>query len=196
VDVSRLPTLAFGPNSAMWWGTVSFILIEGFTLALCAASYLYLRRNFDDWPPLRTPMPGLVPTSLQLVVMMLSLVPNHLVKKAAHRQDLGATRRWLLVLSAVGIATLVIRWFEIGALNTRWDSHAYGSVVWAVTVAHTLLLVPDVADTVVLCAIMLIKPREKFYPAATDNALYWSFVTLAWVPLAGLVYFYPWMAGR
>ena len=77
-----------------------------------------------------------------------------------------------------------------------WDSHAYGSAVWAAVVTHTLLLVPDVTDTVVLSVLLWLRPRAVHFSAAGDNALYWSFVTLAWVPLAGLVYFYPWIVGR
>ena len=196
VDVSRLPTLAFGPNSIMWWGTLHFVMVEGFTLALCVATYLYLRRNFPEWPPLRTPLPGLTATTIQLVVMMASLVPNWLATRTARRQDLDGTRLWVMVLAALGLATIVIRWFELGALHTRWDSHAYGSAVWAVLVAHTALLVPDVFDTLVLLMLLWVKPREKHFPMTTDNALYWSFVTLAWVPLAGLVYYLPWIMGR
>ena len=196
VDVSRLPTLAFGSSTTMWWGTLGFVLIEGFSLALCAAAFLYLRRNFGDWPPLRTPFPDVVATSLQVVVMLLSLIPLYAGDRVARLQDLGATRRWMILTTSFGLAMIAIRWFEITSLNTRWDSHAYGSAAWAIVIAHTLLLIPDVLEKVVLTTILLVKPREKYFSAVTDNTLYWSFVTLAWLPLAVLVYYLPYIVGR
>ena len=44
----------------MWWGTVGFMTIEGWTIALLVAAYLYLRQNYEAWPPLRTPNPSLL----------------------------------------------------------------------------------------------------------------------------------------
>ena len=196
VDVSRLPTLGLGSNGILWWGTLGFVLIEGFTLALCVATLLYLRRNFSDWPPLRTPFPSLIAPSIQIVVMLLSLIPLVLADRAARRQDLGATRLWMTIVTLFGIAMLVIRWFEITSLNTRWDSHAYGSAVWAILIAHTLLLVPDAMEKLTLTVILLVKPREKYYSAVTDNSVYWPFVCLVWLPLSGLVYYLPWIVGR
>ena len=36
VDVRHLPTTTFGPRDLMWWGTISFMLIEALTLFVCA----------------------------------------------------------------------------------------------------------------------------------------------------------------
>ena len=55
LDVSKLPDIAFGPADIVWWGTLGFVVIEGFTLVLCAAVYLYLTQNFATWPPQGTP---------------------------------------------------------------------------------------------------------------------------------------------
>ena len=37
VELSELPDVVFGPRDLMWWGTLGFMVIEGFTLVLCAA---------------------------------------------------------------------------------------------------------------------------------------------------------------
>src|SRR6185503_15805805 len=50
-DVSTLPTVTFGPRSLMWWGTMGFATIEGWTSALLIGAYLYLRQNYEAWPP-------------------------------------------------------------------------------------------------------------------------------------------------
>src|SRR5947209_19669583 len=73
IDLSALPDVVFGPRDIMWWGTLGFVLIEGFTLVLCAAVYIYLQQNFTAWPPEGTPLPRLLVPSIQLVVMVLSL---------------------------------------------------------------------------------------------------------------------------
>jgi len=44
MNLSGLPDVVFGPRDIMWWGTLGFAVIEGFTLCLTAAVYLYLRR--------------------------------------------------------------------------------------------------------------------------------------------------------
>ena len=50
-DVASLPTTTFGNRGILWWGTLGFIVIEGSTLAICALTYFYLRKNFYTWPP-------------------------------------------------------------------------------------------------------------------------------------------------
>jgi cytochrome c oxidase subunit III len=102
LDVSRLPTVVFGHRNATWWGTIGFMLIEGTTLALVAASYLYVRKNYQAWPPERTPFPDLLIPTIQLVVMLVSCIPAYLAKRSARRLDRGSTALWLWVSAAFG----------------------------------------------------------------------------------------------
>src|SRR6266566_3159705 len=44
-DTAGLPTVSFGKRSLLWWGTIGFVIIEGWTLGICAATYLYLRSH-------------------------------------------------------------------------------------------------------------------------------------------------------
>jgi cytochrome c oxidase subunit I+III len=192
LDVSRLPTVVFGHRAPNWWGTIGFMLIEGTTLALVAASYLYVRKNFQAWPPERTPFPDLLIPTIQVVVMLVSCIPAYLAKRSAFRLDRHATALWLWVSAAFGLLILVLRWFELDALNTRWDSHAYGSVAWAVLGFHGTLLVLDIFDTIGLAYLMSAdRASAKHYPAATDNTDYWMFIMIAWLPLYILVFLSP-----
>jgi heme/copper-type cytochrome/quinol oxidase subunit 3 len=192
LDVSALPTVAFGNPGLVWWGTVGFMVIEGFSLAICVAAYLYLRKNFPEWPPPRTPVPDLLAPTIGVIVAVASNVPMMLVSRAARRFDRSGVTRWLVVSSLVGIAMLVIRGFEFAALNTRWDNHAYGSIVWATVGFHALLLVMEVGETIGGLAMFLAAPiQEKHFTDGADNAMYWAFCTLAWVPLFVVVYLLP-----
>src|SRR4051794_724128 len=87
MDVSRLPTVVFGSKDLMFWGTVSFMVIEGWTLALCVMSYFYLRQSSHAWPPLRTPQPSLLVPSVNLVIMLVSLVAAWWTAKRAKKLD-------------------------------------------------------------------------------------------------------------
>ena len=193
LDVAHLPTSAFGSRGLVWWGTVGFIVIEGFTLALCVVAYLYLRRNFVEWPPPRTPAPDLLLPTIGLVVMLLSNIPMYFVTKAAHEFDRAAVARWLMVCSLFGVAFLVFRAFDFAALNSRWDSHAYGSVAWTTVGFHAVLVILEVGETIGGTLLFLFGKhiQDKHFVDATDNAMYWAFVTVGWVPLYVVVYLLP-----
>jgi heme/copper-type cytochrome/quinol oxidase subunit 3 len=192
LDVSRLPTVVFGHRSAEWWGTLGFMVIEGTTLALVAAAYLYVRKNHLAWPPERTPFPDLGIPIAQLVVMGVSCIPAYLAKRRALALDATGTAPWLWISGFLGVVILVLRWFELQALHVRWDTHAYGSVAWAVLGFHGTLLLLDVFDTVGLAYLMSTgRAQPRHFPATTDNTDYWFFIMAAWVPLFMLVFLSP-----
>jgi heme/copper-type cytochrome/quinol oxidase subunit 3 len=191
IDVSPLPTFAFGHRSAMWWGLFGLIAIEGTAFALLAASYLYLRWRVPDWPPGLAP-PALFWGTVNLLAFIASLVPNELAKRAAERVDLTGLRLWMVVCIVVAVPLLVMRALEFAFLNCWWDSNAYGSIVWAIIGMHTIHLITDVVDTAVLAVLMFTGPIEgRRFVDASENALYWYFVVLSWIPLYGLIYLSP-----
>lgn len=194
LDVSRLPTESFGHQDLAWWGTLGFMVIEGTTLAICAVVYFYLRQNFDAWPPLRTPRPDLVMPTINVVLMLVSIVPAWFTDRAARRLDKRGALIGLLALSLFAIAFVVLRWFEFRALNTRWDTNAYGSIAWTVLGFHATLLVLEAGEVIGLTA-ALFRARLPIRVAgdASDVAFYWYFITLVWVPLYLIVFLLPWV---
>jgi cytochrome c oxidase subunit 3 len=192
IDVAALPTVTFKGKSLMGWGTTAFMVIEGWTLALCVMAYLYLRHNFESWPPPRTPNPDLLIPTLNLALMLLALIPAWYAARRARVLDRAGVLRGLVVSSILGVAILVLRWFELWALNTRWDTNAYGSVAWLVVGMHAALLVMDVIDTIALAG--LVATREvppHFFSDTWDNSGYWFFMVLIWIPLYALVFLGP-----
>jgi len=111
VDVSGLPTAVYGYRSTIWWGTVAFMLIEGTTLAICAATYLYLRRNFAMLPPERIAAPDLAVATVNVGLMLVSLVPNHLLSKAGYDRNLRGVRLLSAGQVAFCLAFVVLRYF-------------------------------------------------------------------------------------
>jgi cytochrome c oxidase subunit III len=192
LDVSALPPGAFGYRSLMWWGTVGMFVIEGTMFALTVGSYFYLRARSPAWPPPGIAPPALRWGTLNLIVLLASSVPNELAKKASERVDLPATRLWLVASIAFGAAFTVIRAVEFTALNVTWTNSAYGSIVWLLLGLHTVHILTDLGDTMVLTVLMFVGPiEEKRFVDVSENSLYWYFVVITWIPIYGVLYWAP-----
>ena len=191
LDVTELPSFAFSHRSLMWWGTLGLMAIEGMVFALAIISYFYLRTHADRWP-MSTPPPALLWGTLNTIVLVASMLPNHLANRAAERLDRRGVQLWISVCLGAAVLFLVIRAFEFAHLNCRWDTDAYGSIVWLLLGLHTFHLVTDTWDTGVLLTLFFTGPLEgKRYVDVSENALYWYFVVLSWLPIYAVVYLGP-----
>ena len=188
LDVRELPVVVFGHRSLMWWGTLGIMAIEGTLFALSIMAYFYLRSHQETWPITAQP-PDLLWGTLNLGVMLVSFLPAHLAKKAAEGLKLRQVQLWLVVSCVFGVAFVFIRSYEFATLNVRWDSNAYGSVVWLLLGLHTTHIVTDLLDTIVLTVLFFTGPLEgRRFVDVSENALYWYFVVLAWLPIYLVVY--------
>jgi cytochrome c oxidase subunit III len=192
LDVAGLPSYVFGHRSLMWWGTMGLIAIEGTVFALAVASYFYLWTQSPSGWPLSVPPPDLRWGTLNTLILLASLLPNQWAKKAAEREDLARVRIAVGLGLVFAIAFLGVRALEFAALNCRWDTNAYGSVVWLLLGLHTVHLLTDAYDTAVLEVLMITGPREgKRYVDVSENAAYWYFVVIAWLPIYAVIYWAP-----
>jgi cytochrome c oxidase subunit III len=192
LDLRDLPMHGMGSASLTWWGTLGFMLIEGSGFALVIGVYLYLKSIAPEWP-IGAPPPDLGPGTIVTVMLLVSVAPNILVSRWAGRQDLRKVRIGMLVMVAFGVAPLILRFYEFSAMHVRWDSNAYGSIVWTLLGLHLTHLVTDLGDTIVLVVIMFTKhgPNKRRFGDVQDNALYWNFVVLAWLPIYACIYWIP-----
>ena len=95
----------------------------------------------------------------------------------------------MVVAILFGLAFNVVRVFEFANLNVRWDTNAYGSIVWLLLGLHTTHIVTDFADTSVLAVLMFVGPvEEKRFVDVAENAGYWYFVVFSWLPIYGVIY--------
>lgn len=186
--VGDTPTFAFGARSPMWWGTMGLIAIESTVFALAIMMYFYLRSHATVWPMSRFP-PDLLWGTLNTVILLVSCLPNLWAQKAAEKLDLQKVRIALVLCMLFSVAFLVVRIFEFKALNTYWDSDAYGSAVWMLMGLHTVHLITDAYDTLVLTVLMFTGPLEgKRFVDVAENATYWYFVVVSWIVIYGVVY--------
>lgn len=192
-DVSALPTHAFSYRSLTWWGIMAFMVIEGAAFALTIAAYFFLMSQEQEWAPRPWEPPGLVAGTLFTLVMLLSEIPNTMIKKAAESYDLAKVQKLLAVMTAIGALLFVIRAFEFNSLNVLWYDNAYGSIIWALLLLHTTHVATDWGDTVVLWRLMKTPHGEdpRRMVDTDENALYWRFVWLSWLPIYALIYWLP-----
>jgi heme/copper-type cytochrome/quinol oxidase subunit 3 len=167
-------------------------MIEGTTLFICAVTYFYLRRNFATWPPQHIYRPAVLIPTIQAVLMLASNIPMRAVDRASRRMDINGVRRGLVICSILVVMITVLRCFEFAALKVRWDTSAYGSAAWATLVAHSTLLVLEMAETITI-TVMMFQPdvEERDLSGVSDNAVYWYFLTLVWIPLYVMVFLTP-----
>lgn len=191
LDVRGLPSYGFSHRSLMWWSTMGLMLIEGTVFGIAVMAYFYLRSLAAHWPMASAP-PALRWGTINTVILLVSMVPNYLAKRAAEQQDRGRARLWLSVCVLFSFAFLAIRAFEFTTLNVSWYANAYGSVIWLLLGLHTTHLVTDTVDTTVLAVLLFTGPFEgKRFVDVSENALYWYFVVLSWLPIYAVIYWAP-----
>ena len=192
LDVSRLPGHGFGPATLTWWGTLAFMALEGTGFVLAIASYLYLMVLAPKWPLSSLP-PNPIAGSVVAFLLVASVPLNKILNRWAHAEDLPRVQMGLVGMCLFGIVPLIVRGFEFGSLHVRWDTDAYGSLVWFLLGLHTTHLLTDVADTVVLTALMFTRHAEngRRFNDVADNAFYWDFVVLSWLPIYFVIYWVP-----
>lgn len=190
-SLAELPPHAHGNRSLTWWGMMGIVGIESTAFVLAVATYFYLATHSPQWPPEQL-RPSILAGTLFTIVSVLSLVPNEWLKRAAEAENFTHVRIGLVVMSLVGIALLPIRYFEFKSLHVAWSDSAYGSIVVTILGLHTVHLVTDLYDTLVLTPLMFTPHgKGRRFVDVAENAIYWNFVVFAWLPLYAVVYFAP-----
>jgi heme/copper-type cytochrome/quinol oxidase subunit 3 len=111
---------------------------------------------------------------------------------SARRGNREGAKIGLVICAIVGFVALVLRGFEYSAVYFRWDSNAYGSIVWFMLGMHMLHLMILTTETVLL-AIWIFR-REfdmKHRVDIVTVGVYWYWVVAIWVVLYAIIYFTP-----
>lgn len=176
LDVSDLPSVAFGRSNTTWLANVFYMAIEGAMFALMWASYFYLRTRVQEWPPGHFP-PDLRYGVANALILVLSLIPARWVQKRAPSGDRGAIRIGLIVLAAFALLATAVRVFEFTTLNCRWSDDAYSSTLWVLIGMHSGHLVTELIETLVILGVAFTSKMEGTRLAdAAINSDYWYFV--------------------
>ena len=199
INVSKLPHHEFDTYDPVWWGNNGLLAIETAMFAILIATYFYLRQNFALWPPplaqltapLR-PLPQLGYGTANTILLLLSCIPMVIADKAARRGDRSTTRIGLTICLMCGLGAMVLRGFEFSAVQFRWDSNAYGSVVWFMLGMHALHLLVLTSETVLLLIWILRREFDmKHRVDVVTVAVYWYWVVGVWLVIYAIIYFTP-----
>jgi heme/copper-type cytochrome/quinol oxidase subunit 3 len=199
IDVSKLPHHGFNTLDPVWWGNNFLLAIETTMFVICIATYYYLRQNFPLWPPPiaqltapLNPLPELGVATANTILLLMSCIPMIVADLAARRGSRDITKIALLVCLACAVVAVILRSFEFGAVKFRWDSNAYGSIVWFILGLHMLHLVTLTCETVLLTVWAFVREFDmKHRVDITALAVYWYWVVGIWLLLYGVVYFTP-----
>lgn len=199
IDVSKLKHHGFDSYDPVWWGNHGLLAIETSMFAILIGAYFYLRQNFALWPPpiaqltapLR-PLPDLGYGTANTILLLLSCIPMVITDRAARRGDRDTTRIGLAICLVCGLTAMVLRGFEFSAVHFRWDSNAYGSVVWFILGMHALHLLVLTSETLLL--LIWIFRREfdmKHRVDVVTVGVYWYWVVAIWLVIYAIIYFTP-----
>jgi heme/copper-type cytochrome/quinol oxidase subunit 3 len=177
LDVSDLPTVAFGPRNVTWLGNVFYMAIEGAMFAFLIATYFYLRARSIHWPPEHQNPPALRYGIANAIMFLCSLAPARWIQLRARTFDRGNVRAGLGTLALFGLAAIILRAFEFSALHCRWSDNAYASAIWVLIGLHTGHLITEWIETLAIFGISLTSKMEgsRMVDAAI-NSDYWYFV--------------------
>lgn len=199
IDVSELPHHEFDTYDPVWWGNNFLLAIETSMFAILIATYFYLRQNFTLWPPpvaqltdtLR-PLPELSFGTANTILLLVSCLPMILTDLSARRGNRTFSQIGLVIAVVFGVTALVLRSFEFSAVYFRWDSNAYGSVVWFLLGMHALHLLVLTSESVLLTIWVFTREYDmKHRVDIVTVAVYWYWVTGMWLLIYGVVYFTP-----
>jgi cytochrome c oxidase subunit 3 len=197
IDVSDLPTHAFGLRSRMVWAAALVIAIEGTMMALLLVSFVYTRGNEQVWPP-----SGIGPAAFRLAMVQFSLLlasaaVQALANRSAVEQRLGGARAWLMAATLVGLLALVLRGVEMARIVMRWDQNAYASVFWVTLGLHTTHILTGLVENALLLAVLFFgEVQTKHFEDVQAGGLLWYFVVAEWVIAYPLLYLAPLVAPR
>lgn len=192
-DFSDLPESPPDHRATLWWGIIGLVIVETVVFSTFVASYFYLRLYHTEWPPAGTKPPELLLPTINAFILFLSSVPMHFADKGVQRNN-QKMLRWGLVASIVlALLFLGIKVYEYGHhVDYRWDTHAYGSIVWLITGFHATHVLALVLKTTIISTMAF---RGRFHSEdrlpVTVNGVYWHFVAAVWAPLFFVLYISP-----
>jgi cytochrome c oxidase subunit I+III len=183
IDATALPDQGFRHHTPFWWGSTFAILLEGAGFVTLLVTYFYIRWSFDTWPPTGTMAPDLGVSTINVVMLIVSILPMwHAAHLATRFERPRLLAFWLLLCVLFGITAAVLRLMEFAGLHTRWNSNAYGAILWTILLVHLAHIIAATLETLALGILMVSGPVEdKHFVDILNNATYWYFVALSWV---------------
>lgn len=192
IDARRLSHYATSTDGTLWWGMAGMIAIETAVFAALVVSYFYLKTHNDVWPLGGFDVPKLMLPTINTVVLIASSAVMYWADKGAKKDDQTRLRVGMVIATSLAALFLVLKVVEYSGVPYKWDSNAYGSIVWTIIgfhSAHVIILLMKSSVVMTLAFRGFFTPVRRM--GVIINGLYWHFVVAIWLPLYFVLYWTP-----
>jgi cytochrome c oxidase subunit I+III len=110
-DALPVSTVArrLGKYCPYYYAVLLLILIEAVEFGALIISYYYLRAGTAVWPPPGIELPAVQLPTVNLLLLLASIIPNYLADKAIQRGDKRTMRIGYLIVFGLGVLFLILQ---------------------------------------------------------------------------------------
>lgn len=196
LPADALPVHVNGSRSTVWWGMLLLITIEVVVFLTMIVTYFYLRERRDEWPIGGLPLPDLLLPTINLVIILASIAPMYLVRRANQRGNKKQVLIGLALGGVLAVAWLVLATIEYAGLPYSHNTNAYGSLVWTTTWLYAAFVLALVLYNIPLfVAIRLGHVKTEQSLGVNIHVLHWFWVVASWPFLYATIYLSPYVLG-
>jgi cytochrome c oxidase subunit III len=194
VEIERRPLAvgSIGTLSNGYWGMVGLIVTEAALFAYLLFAYYYhvLQPHGAAGPP--TGNPSLAFAIPQTAILAVSSTAMWWAERGTRRRARWEQFAGLAVTCLLGVAFIVLEWFEWASKDFTVSSSTYGSLFFTTTGLHALHAAVGV---LILFAVMVWSLFGYFGPARNTPVavadIYWQFVVVLWLAIFFTLYITP-----
>lgn len=191
------PEEEFGRNPARRFESAEFglslgLVAIGMLFLVFLATYVYMARAAQEWPPQGSPQAPLGLWASTLILLASSVCMARAVRHGREGRD-GAAFRWLVFALLGGIVFLGVQihvWRSLHQAGLLPSSNGYGAIFYALTGLHGAHVLGGVAYLATLL-LRLKKGNESQLTRRTVPlcGVYWHFMGVIWIVLFCVLYF-------
>lgn len=170
------------------FGTIVFLASELVFFGGLFAAYFTLRSQTSPWPPSGVELDVARP-SVATALLVLSSFTFAAGLRGARAGRLGSLRRWIVVTIVLALGFLGFQLLDWVQAGFSVSSHAYGTMVYAMTGFHGLHVIAGVLLMLVVLGRMAQGAyRDGNVDGPEAVGYYWHFVDVVWIGLYATIF--------
>jgi cytochrome c oxidase subunit III len=170
------------------FGTIVFLASELVFFGGLFAAYFTLRSQTSPWPPSGVELDVARP-SVATALLVLSSFTFVAGLRGARAGRLASLRRWIVVTILLALAFLGLQLLDWVQAGFSVSSHAYGTMVYAMTGFHGFHVIAGVLLMLVVLGRMAQGAyRDGNVDGPEAVGYYWHFVDVVWIGLYATIF--------
>jgi len=176
------------------WATASLLLVSGIVVGTLLFTYFYLRLENPDWPPAGIPLSQPLWPVFSAGLLLVAAGLARWSERSVQRDQQGRLRLALALAFLFIAGALAVQAADLFNQPFRWDTHAYGSIFYALSVAMFLgVLVALVFNAVTQIRAWRGELHSGHTTAVGNAALYLYGIAVMWVLVFAVLYGAPYL---